>query len=194
MLCDGGFTMSPDLKGTDMTDDGLDPEIAAMTAVSGALKDLEDETRGRVLRWAASRYSVKGIKTGGSAASDGVEEEADSRGGDSGGDEKRYSSIDELFESGVAKTNTQKALLAAYWFQVIEGSVGWQSYTLNVALKNLGIGIPNITDALSTAEGLKPALVMQTSKSGKSRQARKTYKLTTAGVKSVEGMLNGNAD
>ncbi len=177
-----------------MADEGMDPEIAAMTAISGALKELDDETRGRVLRWAASRYAVKGIKSSDGGAGEEPEDEADSRGGGSGREQNRYSSIDELFESGVAKTNTQRALLAAYWFQVIEGNVGWQSYTLNVALKNLGIGIPNITDALTTAEGQKPALVMQTSKSGKSRQARKTYKLTTAGVKSVEGLLNGNAD
>ena len=178
-----------------MTDEDLDPEIAAMTAISGALKELDDETRARVLRWAASRFAIKGIKLGNGGASGDSDDDSDSRGSGSGGDEKRnYASIDELFESAVAKTNTQKALLAAYWFQVIEGSVGWQSYTLNAALKNLGLGIPNITDALGSAESQKPQLVMQTAKTGKARQARKTYKLTTAGVKAVEAMMNGNGD
>lgn len=179
-----------------MADKEVDPEIEAMAAVAGALKGLEEEAQIRVLRWAADRYGLKGIKIGGGGASDSTDDPDDSRGGGSGdgGEQPTYASIDELFESGVAKTNTQKALLAAYWFQVIQGGTGFQSYTLNTALKDLGIGIPNITDALSTAESQKPALVMQTSKSGKSRQARKTYKLTTAGVKSVETMLNGNAD
>jgi len=177
-----------------MTESEIDPEITAMTSVAGALRDLDEDGRVRVLRWAADRYGIKNLKISGGGAKDEVEDGVDSRGGGSSDEPLAYSSIDELFESGVAKTNSQKALLAAYWFQVIEGQVGWQSATLNVALKNLGIGIPNITDALSTAEGQKPALVMQTSKSGKSRQARKTYKLTTAGVKSVESLLSGNAD
>lgn len=178
-----------------MSHEDLDPEIAAMTAISSVLKELDEETRTRVLRWAASRYSVKNIKIDDDGASAHSDDGADSRGSGSGSDEKRtYASIDELFESGVAKTNTQKALLAAYWFQVIEGNVGWQSYTLNVALKNLGLGITNITDALGSAESQKPQLVMQTAKTGKARQARKTYKLTAAGVKAVEAMLSGNAD
>ncbi len=170
----------------------VDPEIAAMSAVAGALRGLEEESQVRVLRWAADRYGLKNIKIGGGSAGAGADDDGDSRGGGSG--DATYASIDELFESGVAKTNMQKALLAAYWFQVVQGGTGFQSYTLNTALKDLGIGIPNITDALSSAEGQKPALVMQTSKSGKSRQARKTYKLTSAGVKSVEAVLNGNAD
>jgi hypothetical protein len=37
----------------------------------------------------------------------------------------------------------------------------------------------------------KPALVLQLKKAGKSRQARKTYKVTVAGVKAVEAMLRG---
>ncbi len=49
----------------------------------------------------------------------------------------------------------------------------------------MGHGVGNITTALTNAQKHKPALVRQTSKSGKSRQARKTYKLTTAGVKYV---------
>ncbi len=179
-----------------MDDNEVDPEIGAMSAVAGALKGLEEESQVRVLRWAADRYGLKNIKIGGGSDGAGVDDGGESRGGGSGGSAggATYASIDELFESGVAKTNTQKALLAAYWFQVVQGGTGFQSYTLNTALKDLGIGIPNITDALSTAESQKPALVMQTSKSGKSRQARKTYKLTAAGVKSVEAMLNGNAD
>lgn len=173
-----------------MGTDNADLEIAAMGAISSALSPLEPDEQARVLRWAADRFSVRDIKT--ETTSTPVFEgtavaaptEATSR---------AYSSIDELFEAGVAKTNTQKALLAAYWFQIVQGGGTFQSFTLNAALKNMGQGIPNITDALGSAEAQKPALVMQTGKTGKSRQARKTYKLTTAGVKAVEAML-ANAD
>lgn len=173
-----------------MTTTDADLEIAAMGAVSSALSPLEPDQQARVLRWAADRYLVRDIKR--PESSTPVFDDTAvtvSRGSAA----RQYNSIDELFESGVAKTNTQKALLAAYWFQVVQGGGTFQSFTLNAALKNMGQGIPNITDALGAAEGQKPALVMQTGKTGKSRQARKTYKLTTAGVKSVETML-ANAD
>lgn len=175
-----------------MSTDNADLEITAMSAITSALLPLEPDQQARVLRWAADRFSVRDIKTG--AASNlifddtAVEAAPDAT-------RRAYNSIDELFESGVAKTNSQKALLAAYWFQVVQGGGTFQSFTLNAALKNMGQGIPNITDALGSAEAQKPALVMQTSKTGKARQARKTYKLTTAGVKAVEAMLaDANVD
>jgi len=183
-------------KGIDVSVDDEDREIVAMAAISGALKELDDDAKARVLSWAAARFNITGIKSRSDEARNDPGNTIDSRGSgsDASGQQQTYSSIDELFESGVARSNMQKALLAAYWFQVIEGSAGFQSYTLNTALKNLGIGISNITDALASAEGQKPVLVMQTSKTGKSRQARKTYKLTTAGVKHVEAMLTSHAD
>lgn len=174
-----------------MIEEGPDIEIVAMSAVAKALDSLDEGQRVRVLRWAADRFAVREIMT---EAISAPVIETDAASGSSAGAGKVFASIDELFESGAAKTNTQKALLAAYWFQVVQDSSGFQSFTLNTALKNMGQGISNITDALRSAEVQKPALVMQTGKTGKSRQARKTYKLTTAGVKFVESMLEVSRD
>jgi hypothetical protein len=58
-------------------------------------------------------------------------------------------------------------------------------------LKNLGQGLANITNAIDGLRNQKPALVLQLKKSGKSQQARKTYKLTVAGIKAVEVMIDG---
>jgi len=169
-----------------MSTDDADLEITAMGAISVALSRLEADQQARVLRWAADRFAVRDIKIG--YVSTPVFDDT-AVAGPPEATSRAYNSIEELFESGVAKTNTQKALLAAYWFQVVQGGGTFQSFTLNAALKNMGQGIPNITDALGSAEAQKPALVMQTGKTGKARQARKTYKLTTAGVKAVEAML-----
>lgn len=175
-----------------MSAGNTDLEITAMGAISTALSPLEADQQARVLRWAVDRFAVRCIKTD-VASTPLFEDTADPSTTEAAG--RTYGSIDELFESGVAKTNTQKALLAAYWFQVVQGGGTFQSFTLNAALKDMGQGIPNITDALGSAEVRKPALVMQTGKTGKSRQARKTYKLTTAGIKSVEAMLaDSNVD
>jgi len=35
-----------------------DPELKAMTSIAAALTDLDEDTSGRVLRWAAERYGV----------------------------------------------------------------------------------------------------------------------------------------
>jgi DNA-binding PadR family transcriptional regulator len=40
----------------------------------------------------------------------------------------------------------------------------------------------------------KPSLVMQTAKAGRSAQARKTYKLTAAGVREVKAMIAGASE
>jgi hypothetical protein len=167
-----------------MTEVGIDPEIGAMGAVATALSKLDEDQQVRVLRWAADRYGLKGVKLGSTGGGGGTDEEA------AEGGTGTYNSITELFEAAQgAKTNTQKALVAGYWFQVVMGNPGFQAYSLNVELKNMGIKIANITDALGSAENVKPALLMQTAKTGKAKQARKTYKLTTVGVKAVEAML-----
>jgi hypothetical protein len=61
---------------------------------------------------------------------------------------------------------------------------------VNKELKLLGEGVPNITMAVDALRSQKPALAVQLQKSGKTRQARKTYKLTVAGIKEVERMIN----
>ena len=170
-----------------MTDTEIDPEIGAMGAVAAALGKLDEDQQVRVLRWAADRYGLRGIKLGSSGGGgSGASEDDDGAEGGTG----TYGTITQLFEAAQgAKTNTQKALVAGYWFQIVMGNPGFQAYSLNVELKNMGIRIANITDALGAAENVKPALLMQTAKTGKAKQARKTYRLTTVGVKAVEAML-----
>ena len=67
----------------------------------------------------------------------------------------------------------------------------FDSFRLNKELQHLGHQLPNVTYALTELGKRKPALAMQVRKSGKSAQARKRYRLTDAGIKSVEEMMNG---
>jgi hypothetical protein len=172
-----------------------DPEIDAMSAVATALADLEEDQRGRVLRWAAERYSValpKG-RVGRGSSSGGAE---DSGGDDEGLTEDEITSEDpdfadfgDLFAAADPKTNEDKALVAAYWRQVHEGEEKWQATALQKDLRNLGHAIPNITDALTSNIRKRPQRVIQVQKSGSARQARKTYKVTREGFVYVQGML-----
>lgn len=79
--------------------------------------------------------------------------------------------------------------MAAYWVQAVQGHDKWQSTALTAELKNLGHAIPNITDALTSNIEKKPQRIIQLQKSGSSRQARKTYKVTHEGLIYVQGML-----
>lgn len=177
---------------------GTDPEIDAMSAVASALSSLDEETRGRVVRWAAERYRVTlGGPAGGGRGSRGVT----SNGGNDtevtdeevAGEGPAYEHFAELFAKAEPKTDADKALVSAYWTQVHEGQVTWQSQTLNTQLKHLGHAISNITDALSKNMSKKPQRIIQIQKSGNSKQGRKTYKVTQEGLVYVQGMLSGGA-
>ena len=176
-----------------------DPEIEAMSAVASALADLEGEAQGRVLRWAVERYSVTmpissrraGGAGGGEAGSSDYEGAADVTEKEIAEEAPAYEHFAELFSAASPKSNADKALVAAYWIQVHEGHVTWASRRLNAELKNLGHSIPNITDALSSNMRRKPQRVIQLKKSGNSRQATKTYKVTHEGLVYVQGMLCG---
>lgn len=168
-----------------------DSEIKAMTAVATALDGLDDSERSRVLRWAADRFgvaltgsrrqSVDRIDTGESNLSDD----------DIAAEAPVFEHFAELFAAALPKTNEDKALVAAYWLQVFGAQDRWQSRALNVELKNLGHAIPNITDALTSNMKRRPQRIIQLQKSGNSRQAQKTYKVTHEGLVYVQGMLSG---
>lgn len=174
-----------------------DPEIEAMSAVATALADLEEEIRGRVLRWAAERYGVAlqtGVggasanrltPSGGVANASGVTEEEIVE------EAPVYEHFAELFAKAQPKTDPDKALVAGYWVQTIQGHGSWQAATLQKELKNLGHAIGNITDALTSNMEKKPQRVIQLQKAGNSKQARKTYKVTHEGLVYVQGMLRG---
>lgn len=97
----------------------------------------------------------------------------------------------ELDDAAAPKSNADTALIAGYWLQVCQGAETFDGFSANRELKHLGKGIANITHALESLKNQKPSLALQLRKSGKSQQARKTFKLTVAGIKAVEAMING---
>jgi hypothetical protein len=174
-----------------------DPEIDAMSAVAEALGVLDEDAKGRVIRWAAERYGVglgparKPAAGGtGNGGGGGQAEDADEDADESSG---FYQHFGELFAAAAPKTNDEKALVAAYWQQVHEGQETWQSRPLSTNLKHLGHALPNVTTALTTNINKKPQRVIQLKKTGNTMQGNKTYKVSAEGIKHVEGMLRGQA-
>jgi len=162
-----------------------DDEINAMSQVAAAMAPLDDSARARVLHWAMSRFRTSTVASGQSTPSGGTQFQLASA--------QQFESFAELFEAASPSTDRERALVAAYWEQVCQGQASFVSQTLNGALKDLGHGVGNITDALSALKEERPALILQLKKAGTSKQARKTYKLTQEGLRRVQGMLQGES-
>jgi hypothetical protein len=102
---------------------------------------------------------------------------------------KSYGSLAELYHAADPKSEAEKGLVAGTWFQVVEGLDGLDSQTINSSLKDLGYGVGNITRAFDVLISQRPALIIQLRKAGTTKQARKLFKVTDAGIKRVLQML-----
>jgi hypothetical protein len=154
-------------------------EVEAITAVDRALSELDEDAAVRVLRWASEKY-------GQSDSEEGLNEPV------SLGPSQPVHQFDEIADLMAAagpRNGVERVLVAAYWFQVINEHPNVTGQQVNNALKNLGHAMGNITDAFSSLIRRKPQLAMQVEKTGSSRQARKKYKLTIAGINEVKRML-----
>lgn len=166
-----------------------DPEVEAIAILSQTLGGLDGEIQRRVLQWANSRYGftaprVTPMRPKIVSEDENVESESNGM---------PFREFVDLFDAVNPRTDLEKALTAAYWVQLGLRQGSWRSQQLNDFLKDAGHGVGNITLALDHAQQRTPALVRQMSKSGRSRQARKTYKLTTAGLQFV-GSRAGTVD
>lgn len=162
-------------------------ELKAMTAVAEALAKLDTDATGRVIRWAADCFGVAAVdKTNPKQDKPGTGGQI---GGIGGGTPKRFEHLGDLYSAASPEKDSDRALVVGYWHQFIEEQADFGAQTINSALKNLGHGVANITVAFEALKAQKPQLVIQLKKSGTSKQARKTYKLTAAGKSAVEMMI-----
>jgi hypothetical protein len=166
-----------------------DAEFDAIQVIYQALEPLEDDARSRVLRYIAARLDIFDLartRSKSDPQTGGFDEETASE--NERIQASKYDSLAELADATQPVTNADRALVAAYWLQVCQGADSFDGFSANKELKQLGHGVVNITMALDALRKQKPSLVLQLKKSGRSQQARKTYKLTIAGIKSVENM------
>ena len=172
-------------------EDGVDEEFTAMQTVFRALEPLDADSRQRVVKYITARLAITAGGAGASTMVSGDERSEGPSEGAKASTQGKFATLAELFDAADPKTNIDRVLVAAYWVQVHEGAESFNSYSVNHALKDLGHGVTNVTGAFDALKGQKPALVLQLRKAGTSRQARKTYKVTNAGVEAVKGMLDG---
>lgn len=160
---------------------GGDAELAAMATVSEALTPLDDASRNRVLRWAADRFEL--------APPPSEARIAPTRGMDDIPGSRRWADMHEMFASTEASSDAERALLVGYWLQKYEEQTSFTGHQINSTLKHMGVGSSNISAVFGRLIGRRPALVQQISKSGRAQQARKQYRLTSAGIAAAEEIL-----
>ena len=153
-------------------------EFSALKIIGEQLEELDDDARGRVLRWALDKFKVTppGNAEGRSAPS------AISR------EHLEAADLPAYFNAAQPQTGPEKALLVGAWFQHIQGLTDFESGPVNRELKNLGHQSTNITRDFDELMRRRPKLVVQTRKSGSSKQARKLYRVTIEGLAEVAKM------
>lgn len=161
-------------------------EFDAFKAVHDALHPFDPQARARILKSVATLLEI-GVPvkdTGGEA-----EGASDNHGDENGDTAPTYSAFAELHAAASPSSDAEHALVAGYWLQVSQGNESFTGQGANKELAHLGHKSSNIARALQTLIDAKPQLVLQLKKSGSSKQSRKTYKLSLAGVKRVEEMV-----
>lgn len=164
-------------------------ELAAMKAVAEALSKLDDSAVRRVLRWANDAFSPKTLG--------GMDSKADAPSVQTNGIptatagelRPKFDTLADLYSAADPQQDSDKALIVGYWVQVCEAEGDFDGFNVNKKLKDLGYGVSNITSAFNALINRRPQLVIQTKKSGTSKQARKLYRLTTEGQRTVERMI-----
>ena len=168
------------------------PPMEALQVVYNILEPLEKEVRERVL---TSVATMLGISSSGAKLSTASKTEITPGGKDdvdeNSEDSFEYDSFADLYATADPVSNHDRALVAGYWLQVCQEEKNFSGYSINKELTNLGYRLPNVTNALSSLIDAKPQLALQVKKTGRTRQARKTYKLTKAGIDKVEEMIGG---
>jgi DNA-binding MarR family transcriptional regulator len=139
------------------------------------------DARQRVLQWAAGVFGVEGGRHQ-------VEHPMSATHG--GALEGVAGTLNELLDRADPSNRQERILTVAYWLQVEQGHAEWTSQAVNDLLKDLGEGVPNITDALASLVARRPSLVRQMRKSGRTQQARKRYSLTEAGRQTVRDLVS----
>src|SRR5438132_3241618 len=140
------------MGGPSMSQESTDPmaEVRAMQKLAEAVSALDQEAVARVLRWAVARYAVT-VEVQASSKGPPVHTQAAAEGGDSdGGTTRSFNDLAELHAAASPDNEANRALVAGYWFQFLQGQADFTAQAVNSALKDLGHRIGNITTAFDT--------------------------------------------
>ena len=166
-----------------------DPEINAMAVLASALDPLTEGARLRVLAWARGRYAPQAVANTVSVGR--IDQHAPAEIVYSQRRPQDFATLGDLIAQTGADSDDQRALAAAIFIGQKKGDETFTAAEVNSELKHVGHPVQNITRVLQVLIDQRPALAVQLRKSGTTRQARKTYKVTEAGLRTLQRLLGG---
>lgn len=164
-------------------------QLEAMKNVAEALEGLTTEDMQVVLDWAYRQFLKKAPTPVPALLRGGDSRVTVPAGGEAIVATPEFKSLGDLFAAAAPESGPERALVVGYWVQEIERSDDLEGARLNSELTHLGYRLANITTTMTLLMNQKPALVVQTKKTGTARQARKRYRLTQAGIKRVQELI-----
>ena len=166
-------------------------DLKAVESIVNIVKAFETDDRVRILRWVVEKLGISlAAKVTRPSHFGGTGSPTERSPAETGAPLARFASAAELLGFTTAHTDAERALVVASYMQTIGGKQELAGQEINSELKHLGYGCKNITDALTTLQNLRPAFVIQLRKSGSSKQARKQYRVTAAGLQRVTEMVS----
>ena len=166
-----------------------DREVEAMRQIAVALKSLDEQATARVLQWAADRFKVSSLLNLSEFCPTNRTTTQKNESAQQGEGVVDFKDLPSLFDAASPSTASEKSLVVGYWLQQIQGMENFGSQTVNSHLKHLGHPVGNITAAFGALKENVPALAHQIGKGGKTRQARKKFKITIEGIRKVQAMI-----
>lgn len=174
-----------------MNKEGTKGEFEAFKEVYEALEPLDDETRSRVAKSVITLLAIDAHVKSEIEEDEIADEAAEQAANEAAKGAQTFSTFADLYAAADPTTQSEGALVAGYWLQVCQGDENFVSQAVNKELTHLGHKVGNITAAINGLKEAKPQLMLQIKKGGSSKQARKIYKLSDAGIKRVQEMING---
>lgn len=178
-----------------------DNEIQAIGIILNALKPLEQESAQRAMKYVCDRLGIvvatgqnaKAIPVGAPDGSSMADSTFPAK-GNSGPFDQFETLADAFSAAGPPKSGADKALLVAAFVQTKSSPNGFVTRQISDELKHLGHPLSNIADTLTKILEKRPQPMTQIRKSGSSKQAQKTFKVTTEGMKTVAEMFRGKQE
>lgn len=166
-------------------------EIDIMRKIAQMLNELEPGQQARVVRWICDKYGNHD-RLSPSTRKESVDSAADSEDLRAKKQIKKTQypqNFPDYYQLVHPETDAERALISAYWLQIIQGKESVRALDVNNLLKELGHQVNNITRAFDHLQTKSPQLIIQVRKKGKSQQSRKRYRVTAAGRQFIEEQL-----
>jgi len=171
-----------------------DPKMDVLFTCYDALKSLAGEDGGWVISQLANRLGIPktmdvSIKPKGLAERKLVD--AEKPNGTSGVGDDDFA---EAFAKANPQTEDKKVLFAAWCLFGKNGPQDFKGLQVSKRLAVSGNAVNSVSVCLGRLRNQKPALVLQIGSTGNRKQSRKIYRLTEAGIKAAQQMLECPAE